>query len=170
MDQTDLLLLNEELSMDINIGITKKNRLEMAKILNHLLASEYVLYTKTWKFHWNVEGKHFHALHLFFDSQVEQLEKIIDRVAERVRALDIKAEATLTEFLKETFLKEQPGKNPNDLAMIKLLLEDHEEIIRKMHKDCEYSMDLEDIGTNNMLADLIEEHEKMAWMLRAFLQ
>lgn len=155
--------------MEINIGISKKNRLEMAKLLNHTLASEYVLYTKTWKFHWNVEGKHFGSLHLFLDAQVAQLAKIIDKVAERVRALDVKAVGTLTEFRDKSSLAEHPGQNPDDLSMLKLLLKDHEQIIKKMHEDSNYSLELADIGTNNLLCDLIEEHEKMAWMLRAFL-
>src|SRR4029077_18871614 len=101
----------------INIGISKKNRQEMAKLLNHLLANEYILYTKTWKFHWNVEGKHFGSLHEFFDGHVAQLSKIIDEVAERVRALGIKADGTLTEFSEKTRLNEHPGQNPDDLTM-----------------------------------------------------
>lgn len=156
--------------MKINIGISEKNRLEIAKTVNNLLASEYVLYTKTWKFHWNVEGKHFGSLHLFFDTQVAQLGKIVDQLAERVRALGVKADGTLTEFCDKSSLGEHPGKNPDDLGMIKLLLQDHEQIIRQMHKDSNFSLELTDIGTNNLLCDLIEEHEKMAWMLRAFLQ
>lgn len=156
--------------MKANIAISPKNRVEMAKILNHLLANEYILYTKTWKFHWNVEGKHFGSLHLFFDAQVAQLAKIIDRVAERVRSLNEKTMATLTEFLDVSFLKEHPKQNPNDLTMIKLLLLDHEEIIRYMHKSNDFTLKINDIGSNNLLNDLIEEQEKMAWMLRAFLQ
>ena len=156
--------------METKIAITKKNRLEMAKILNDLLANEYVLYTKTWKFHWNVEGPHFGSLHLFFDTHVAQLAKIIDRVAERVRSLDVKSLGTLTEFRENSSLTEQPGKNPNHLTMIKLLLLDHEEIIQQMHKASEFSTEINDAGSNNMLGDLIEEQEKMAWMLRAFLK
>lgn len=156
--------------MDISIGMTEKNRLEMAKTLDHLLASEYVLYTKTWKFHWNVEGKHFGSLHLFFDTHVSQLAKIVDRLAERSRALGVKALGTLTEFREKSFLDEHPGQNPDDLSMIQFLLKDHEQVIRQMHEDSVFSLELHDIGSNNMLCDLIEEHEKMAWMLRAFLQ
>lgn len=151
-------------------SISNKDRKEIAKLLNHLLASEYVLYTKTWKFHWNVEGKHFGALHSFFDSQRHQLEEIIDEVAERVRALDEKSDGTLTEFLAKSSLGEHPGKNPDDLGMIKLLYNDHKEIIRKLHEDSKYANDCNDYGTNNFLCDLLEKHEKMAWMLHAFLQ
>ena len=157
---------NETIAPDIS----KENRIEMAERLNTLLANEYVLYTKTWKFHWNIEGKHFGSLHEFFGKQVEQLSQIIDQVAERVRALDIKASGTLMEFKDNSPLPEHPGQNPKDLAMIELLLKDHEEIIKQIRQDSNYSMEVDDVGTNNFLCDLIEKHEKMAWMLRAFLK
>lgn len=155
----------------INIGISKKNCHEIAKLLNHLLANEYVLYTKTWKFHWNIKGKHFGALHAFLDSQRKQLGDIVDEVAERVRVFDIDAIGTLTEFIEKTELSEHPGKNPDDLTMLKLLLTDHEEIIKKLRQDSDFVLEkLGDAGTNNFLCDLLEEHEKMTWMLRAHLE
>jgi len=118
----------------IDIGISKKNYQEIAKLLNHLLANEYILYTKTWKFHWNVEGKHFGELHAFFDVQRKQLEEFIDEIAERIRALDIKSDGTLTEFIEKSSLVEHPAKNPDDLSMLQLLLKDHEQIIKNYVK------------------------------------
>ena len=154
----------------INTGISKKNCQEIAKLLNHLLANEYTLYTKTWKFHWNVKGKHFGALHPFLDAQRIKLGDIVDEVAERVRALNIDAAGTLTEFLEETSLPEHPGKNPEDMTMLKLLLADHEEIIRQTRENAEFIIKMNDDGTNNFLCELLEKHEKMAWMIRAHLQ
>lgn len=153
----------------MNTHISENNRIEMAKLLNHLLANEYVLYTKTWKHHWNISGKHFGALHAFFDTHVTELATIIDKVAERVRALNVMADGTLREFIEKTSLIEHPGKNPNDLEMIQLLLTDHEEIIRQIREHIKTSAEFNDHGTNNLLCDLLEEHEKMAWMLRAYL-
>lgn len=155
--------------MAINIGISEKNRQQVGHFLNSLLAHEYVLYTKTLKFHWNVEGKLFHPLHLFFESQYEQMLDIVDDVAERARALGIKAAGTLAEFLEHSTLKEQPGKNPNDLGMIEQLTIDHEIIIKYIRDHVEKVLEFGDAGTNNFLAELIEKHEKMAWMLRAHL-
>jgi starvation-inducible DNA-binding protein len=150
--------------------ISHENCQKIAIILNHLLANEYVLYTKTWNFHWNIEGQHFSALHLFLDVQRKQLEEFIDEVAERVRGLDIKSDGTLTAFLQKTALKEKPGHNPDDLSMLSELLADHETIIVTLRKDCEIANNYGDYGTNNFLADLLEKHEKMAWMLRAHIK
>ncbi len=55
--------------------------------------------------------------------------------------------------------------------MIANLLADHEAIIRYLREDLETVADKHhDIGTNDFLTGLMEQHEKMAWMLRAFLQ
>lgn len=151
------------------VTFSEKARKEIAAQLHLLLANEYVLYTKTQKFHWNVEGKWFGPLHQLFENQYEQLADIVDKVAERSLQLGIKTIGTLTEFLKLTTLEEAPGKNPSDTTMIELLLLDHEAIIEQIRGDIDLTAELNDMGTNNFLCDLIEQHEKIAWMLRAHL-
>jgi starvation-inducible DNA-binding protein len=151
------------------IGISQQDRQEMARHMQLLLANEYVLYTKTLKFHWNVEGKHFGALHAFFKEQYESMLDIVDDVAERIRALGHMSTGTLKEFSQNAIIPEEPGNNPDDLGMIRLLLLGHEEIIRQLRNMAETAITLKDIGTNNFLIDLMEKHEKMAWMLRAHI-
>ena len=41
----------------INIGISEKDRLQIAKGLSHLLADTYTLYLTTHNFHWNVTDR-----------------------------------------------------------------------------------------------------------------
>jgi len=53
--------------------------------------------------------------------------------------------------------------------MIKNLLIDHETIIKLIRTDIEKTVEFNDSGTNNFLCDLIEKHEKMAWMLRSYI-
>ncbi len=153
----------------VNIGISESHRKAVSDRLNLLLANEYVLYTKTLKYHWNIQGKHFGALHIFFREQYEQLFDIVDLVAERVQTLGFNSYGTLQEFSQKTTLREDPGLYPNDLGMIEILLLDQETVIRQMREDIDFTLESNDIGTNNFLTDLMERHEKMAWMLRAHL-
>jgi starvation-inducible DNA-binding protein len=151
-------------------GLLEKNQAEVVDILNKVLANEFVLSVKTRNYHWNVVGPNFSEFHKFFDEQYEQLDDIIDQVAERSRAMGGKSIATMTEFLIKTSLKEQPKQYPDALQMVSNLLADHEAIIRNLRKDLETcASECNDMGTNNFLTDLMEKHEKMAWMLRAFL-
>lgn len=154
-----------------NIGITEANRKAVAKILNALLADEYTLYTKTLNFHWNVVGPWFGPLHALFKDQYEALFTIVDDIAERVRSLQGTSAGSMAEFIKLARLKEMPGEIIEDRTMLKALLEDHEAIIRTMRNDLEACIEkYEDAGTNNFLTDIMEKHEKIAWMLRAHLR
>jgi starvation-inducible DNA-binding protein len=155
--------------MGPNIGIADANRDAVVRILNAMLADEYVLYTKTRNYHWNVVGPQFNDLHKFFEAQYEALNEIVDEVAERARALGGKAWGTLAEFTEHARLKEQPGQYPAAPTMLSNLLADHEAVIRTLRGDLATVMDkYADAGTNDFLTGLMEKHEKMAWMLRAF--
>jgi len=68
------------------IGLSDTNRNGVLKLLAPLLADEYVLYTKTRNYHWNVVGPQFNDLHRFFEAQYEALDEVVDDVAERARS------------------------------------------------------------------------------------
>jgi len=157
--------------MKLNIGLSDKEREGVVEILNTLLSDEYVLYTKSRNYHWNVTGPQFNDLHKFFESQYEALNDIVDDVAERARSLGGNSLGTLREFVQHTRLKEHPAKYPNARDMLSSLLADHEAIVRSLRVDLESCVEKHhDAGTSDFLTGLMEKHEKMAWMLRAFLQ
>ena len=154
--------------MKPNIGLSDQERKGVADVLNVLLADEYVLYTKTRNYHWNVTGPQFHDHHKFFESQYKELDDIVDVVAERGRTVGGQAVATLAEFAKLTRLKEHPGEYFQIGGMLGNLLTDHEMVIRHLRSDVDICADkYHDMGTSDLLTGLMERHEKMAWMLRA---
>ncbi len=156
--------------MKANIGISEKDRGQVVKILNGILADENVLNIKTRNYHWNVVGPRFNDLHKFFEAQYDAINAMIDEIAERARALDGISMGTMTEFIKTARLKERPGQIPDADGMIKNLLLDHESIISQLREDQEAVGDkYDDAGTCDFLTGLMEQHEKMAWMLRSFL-
>ena len=73
--------------MKPEIGLLDKNRDAVVKILNTTLSDEMVLLVKTRNYHWNVTGPQFNDLHKFLDAQYEELNEVVDEVAERVRTL-----------------------------------------------------------------------------------
>jgi len=157
--------------MKATIGITEKNLQAVSAELSKLLADEYILYTKTRNAHWNVEGPDFHAKHLFFESQYEQLDEIIDKVAERIRSLGHYAPATLKLFLELTHLTEESRSKNNSDGFIRELLADHETIIKHLRENINrFANEFADAGTSDFITGLMEEHEKMGWFLRAHLK
>jgi starvation-inducible DNA-binding protein len=159
----------EESTMNPNIGLSDEQRTAVIKILNTLLSDEYVLYTKTRNYHWNVLGPQFNDLHKFFEEQYTELTEVVDDVAERARSLGGWALGTLKEFSQHARLNEHPDQYPNARQMIANLLADHETVVRQLRSDLESAEKYHDMGTNDFLTGLMEKHEKMAWMLRAFL-
>jgi len=154
--------------MNINIGLTENQRNESGEILSLALADQYILYTKTRNFHWNVKGLNFSELHAFFENQYSQLDDFIDKTAERIRQLGRVAPGSLQEFLTKTRLAEaQCGTDAHE--MLAQLLKDHETIIRQYRSDVDVLTTLGDAGNADFLTGLLENHEKMAWMLRSYL-
>lgn len=156
--------------MKPNIGINDANRQAVSNQLAKLLADEFVLYTKTRHAHWNVEGPDFHAMHIFFEQQYEQLDEIMDSVAERIRTIGHYAPATLKSFLELTHLTELNESRNNSLGFIKELVADHESIIEFIRGNINaFAEKYQDMGTSDYVTGLMEDHEKMAWMLRSHL-
>jgi starvation-inducible DNA-binding protein len=161
----------KEGAVAINIGLPQQHRQGVVGILSKLLADEYLLYTKTRNYHWNVVGPQFNDLHKFFEAQYEAIDEFIDEVAERARTLGGHAVGTLAEFKQLARLKEQPGRRPAARQMLQDLLVDHEALIQILRRDLETAMDKHgDAGTSDFRTGRMERHEKMAWMLRSFLE
>ncbi|HJT72442.1 MAG TPA: DNA starvation/stationary phase protection protein [Chitinophaga sp.] len=157
--------------MEPNIGIKQEFLSQIALELSKILADEFVLYTKTRNAHWNVEGPDFHSTHIFFEKQYEELDEIMDSVAERIRALGHYAPATLKEYLSLTHLSEQSRSSNDSLGFIRELLADHESLVIHLRENINrFANDWHDLGTSDYITGLMETHEKMAWMLRAHLR
>ncbi len=154
---------------EANLGLKLEGRKAMAKLLNRVLADEFLLYTKTRNYHWNVTGPQFSELHKFLDEQYNALNQIVDDVAERVRGVGGRALGSLQGFLAATRLTEPDDSPRGHRDMLADLLNDHEALVRGIRLDLDACDEHGDEGTKNFLTDRMERHEKMAWMLRAFL-
>ncbi|MCP9749738.1 Dps family protein [Ferruginibacter sp. HRS2-29] len=154
--------------MKTNIGISEENRSQVAAQLGKLLADEFVLYTKTRNAHWNVEGPDFHSMHIFFEGQYEQLDELMDSVAERIRMIGHYAPATLAQLLQLTHLSEYSERKNDSMGFLKELLEDHESVIEFIRGNINaFANDYGDLGTSDFITGLLEKHEQMAWFLRS---
>jgi starvation-inducible DNA-binding protein len=156
--------------MKLNTGIPEKNRKPLIAALSQLLADEVALYIATRGAHWNVTGANFGALHSFFEDQYETLDDILDDVAERMRALGAKAPSTVGAYAKSKSIDDDAGAATSAQQMIESLMIAHEAIIRNLRKYEEIADDADDVGSEDFFVSLIEQHEKMAWMLRAHLE
>ena len=154
--------------MKANIGVTDRNTRTIAETLNRLLADEHILYTKTRNYHWNYEGDNFMEMHKLYEGQYEELAEMIDEIAERIRMIGHYAEGRLKDFLKLANLEEEEYTTRQD-ERVKNLTDDHETVIRIIRKGIASIEKLNDVGTVDLLTRVIQQHEKIAWMLRSYL-
>jgi starvation-inducible DNA-binding protein len=151
---------------NINIGIDKKDRSEIAEGLKKLLADTYTLYLQTHNFHWNVTGVRFRELHLMFEEQYMELAIAVDDIAERIRTLDVAAPGTYKEFSRLSSIDEVDGV-PHATEMIEALLVGHEKTIQTARDVLKVAHQLDDESTASLVSDRMRVHEKTSWMLRA---
>jgi len=151
-----------EPDLDIDAGSLRDISDELARCL----ADTFVVYMKTLAFHWNVEGPNFPQLHRLFQKQYEDLARGMDLLAERIRALGEMTPVCSAELLEMASISEQEGV-PDAASMVRILKEDHETISRDLRAVIKVAQDEQDEATANLLAGLLEGHEKKAWMLRA---
>ncbi|MCU0514708.1 MAG: DNA starvation/stationary phase protection protein [Anaerolineae bacterium] len=151
-----------------NLGLSGAQIEAAITILEKLLADESVLRVKLQKYHWNVVGSQFVALHTLFEDQYNALAPVVDDTAERIRQYGAMAPGTLHEFLELARLKEQPGVNPDAHGMTIELAEDHEALVRQLHADLATAQaQVHDIGLEDLLTETLQMHQKMAWFLRS---
>jgi len=157
--------------MEHTMGIKPENLSKSADLLNIFLADEFILYTKTKNAHWNTEGRDFYEKHKFYEMQFEELDEMIDDLAERIRNIGHFAPATLKRFLQLTHLSEATVDVNDSSSFLKELLADHESIIIHYRENIDHlANELNDQGTSDFITGIMEKHEKMAWMLREQLK
>ena len=154
-----------------NIGLNQDTRKSVSDQLQVILAAEHVLYQMTRNYHWNVVGPQFISLHELLEQQYTALSVSIDEIAERIRSLGFNAKGTMAEYLELSPLKEEkPNHYPYAHEMVASLVDGHESNIRSLREAIDrIDEECNDQGTADFLTGQMEVHEKMAWMLRAFL-
>jgi starvation-inducible DNA-binding protein len=154
--------------MELNIGIAREDREAIAAGLSRLLADSYTLYLKTHNYHWNVTGPQFNTLHQMFEEQYTELAAAVDEIAERIRALGVKAPGSYREYAALTRIDEGDGNEAAE-EMIRQLAVGQETVVRTAREAFPAADAANDEPTADLLTQRMQIHEKNAWMLRSML-
>lgn len=147
-----------------------QNKSSVSNLLKEILADQFLLYTKSRNYHWNVVGANFYGLHKAFEDIYEGLAEDIDNIAERIRALGSNAPGTLKEFQKLSSIKETENNYPSSTEMVKEIINDLEYISSKLNSSAKKIQDENsDEVTAGMLYSLLEKYDKTLWMLKSTL-
>ena len=156
--------------MNTNFGNLGASRCEVGRIINLLLADEFVIYTATRGFHWNVSGPDFEWLHQLFEEQFRQLAERIEQLVERSCAIGVWPSGGLGDITGNARLDADPGADlPADL-MVAELCGLHGGLAKQLRSDMSACNErCRDPGVIEVLSGLISFHEETAGRLHAVL-
>lgn len=159
---------------------------KLFKLLSDIQANLFVLFHKTWVFHWNVIGPDFQQLHILFGGQYETMFEEIDRLSEHMRFLNVRPVGTLSRIIEVSSIGEGssavqvdemgqkqviPGKPIYKAEeMIKRLMTDNMIFLELLTEASEEAGAQRSYSTENILQDLMESHGKFVWMLRSCVE
>ncbi len=116
--------------------------------------------------HWNVVGTNFRDLHLQLDELVDFAREASDTVAERMRALDVIPDGRSDTVAAATSLPQFPAYEHGTGEVVDLItarIYAAVDTLRTVHDE----VDAEDPSTADILHQLIDGLEKLAWLIKS---
>lgn len=145
---------------------------KLYKLISDAQASLFVLFQKTWIYHWNVVGPDFQQLHTLFAGQYETMFEEIDTLTEHMRYLGMKPVSTLSRIVEVSQI-DQASNSAQEIdakEMVKQLRDDNKKIIEMLSEVSEEADKQKQFATTNVVQGLMETHGKFHWMLRSVLE
>ena len=142
---------------------------KLYKLISDTQASLFLLFQKTWVYHWHIVGPDFKQIHDLFGEQYVSIQEEVDRISEHMRFLTIKPISSLSRVVEVSGVGEAKT-NISEMEMIEDLLEGHKKIIDMLGEVAEEAEAQKSRGTVNLVDDLNEAHGKFVWMLRSFTE
>ena len=116
--------------------------------------------------HWNVVGTNFRDLHLQLDELVDFARDASDTIAERMRALDAAPDGRSETVVATTSLPQISAEEINTTAVVDLITTRIYAAVDTL-RTVRHPVEAEDPSTADILDQLIEGLEKLAWLIKS---
>ena len=116
--------------------------------------------------HWNVVGTNFRDLHLQLDEVVDAAREASDTIAERMRALDAVPDGRSDTVAATTSLPQFPADEVNTGDVVDLVTARTYATVDTI-RDVHDAVDAVDPSTSDLLHEVIDSLEKLAWMIKS---
>ena len=139
---------------------------ELSANLQRVLVDLIELHLQGKQAHWNVVGTNFRDLHLQLDELVDFAREGSDTIAERMRALDVVPDGRSDTVAADTTLPEFPPYELNTGEVVDLItgrVYAAVDTVRTLRD----AVDAEDPSTADILHQLIDGLEKLAWLIKS---
>ncbi|NVN50926.1 DNA starvation/stationary phase protection protein [Mycolicibacterium hippocampi] len=139
---------------------------QLSAALQRVLVDLIELHLQGKQAHWNVVGTNFRDLHLQLDEVVDFAREASDTIAERMRALDAVPDGRSDTVAGNTSLPEFPAYEHATADVVDLITARIYAVVdtlRAVHD----AVDDEDPSTADILHQLIDGLEKLAWLIKS---
>ena len=139
---------------------------QLSDSLQRVLVDLVELHLQGKQAHWNVVGTNFRDLHLQLDELVDFAREASDTIAERMRALDVIPDGRSDTVAAGTSLPQFPAYEHSTAEVVDLItarVYATVDTMRTVHD----AVDAEDPSTADILHQLIDGLEKLAWLIKS---
>ncbi|MCC7372974.1 MAG: DNA starvation/stationary phase protection protein [Chloroflexi bacterium] len=155
---------------NIPLGLADKARAQNVETLNQILADTITLRDLYQKHHWQAAGPTFYQLHLLFEKHYNELNEIVDQLAERIQTLGGISLAMAADIAETTTVPRPPRGSEPPPVQISRLLEAHEIVIKETRDGAKQADENGDDGTNDLLvSSVVRTNELQVWFLSEHL-
>jgi starvation-inducible DNA-binding protein len=142
---------------------------QLIQQLKVILGTNFGLYFKSHTFHWNIEGSNFNDYHAFLNLFYNAVWTNTDLIAEKIRMLDSYAPTTLPRMLELSDISDTETI-PSAIAMLSQLKQDNDIYIMHLRAGIVAADEADEPAISNFLQDILDQHQKQAWMLRSLIK
>ena len=131
-----------------------------------ILGTNFALYLRAHNYHWNIEGPNFNDYHVFLGTLYTAIWGNTDFIAEKIRMLGAYAPGSMERFLELADITEATNV-PTAIEMLRNLREDNERFIVHIRAGIVAADQAGEPAVSNFLQDILDQHQKHAWMLKS---
>ena len=154
----------------VPLGLSDDVRAASIEALNQVLSDSIILRDMYQKHHWQVSGPTFYQLHLLYEKHYNELNLLVDHIAERVQVLGGISVAMAHDVADRTKIERPPMGREEVPVQLSRLLEAHEQILIAARQGAKEADDRGDEGTNDLLvSEVVRTNEMQVWFLSQHL-
>ena len=138
--------------------------------LNNFLSDLNVFDRKVQNYHWNIKGKDFFTVHAKLEEYYNEVNALIDEIAEHILSLGGMPLGSLKDYLNTTKISEAENKKVDSNLVFSKITNDYSILL----EDAKNIKNLAEINTENktsaLMDGIIENYTKTLWMLKQCME
>lgn len=142
---------------------------QLIQQLKVILGTNFALYLKIHNYHWNVEGPDFAQYHKFLGKLYEQIFGNTDLIAEKIRMLGSYTPGSMERFIELSDIEEATTV-PDAMTMMRTLSSDNDRFIFHLRAGISAADQANEPAISNFLQEVLDQHQKHAWMIRSIIK